>query len=198
MSLCAHSAHVLHRPPARPDRCWEALDGLRVCPLFRYPEPRVEYVAAAFLFGLTLLAPVLTPQLRPSTAASAASSRTPSGAAVSRRHRHGHERRAQDCRYGRDERVGNLCERTPAAGHLRGQGRAHGFQVRRAARGQRQRRHADAARFRLEFGQLTERSRSPAVRRCSRPTAPTSRRTSIRSSSPNCRCSTATSPSSSC
>ena len=62
-----------------------------------------------------------------------------------------------------------------------------------------QRRHADAGQLHpRQSGSSPRRSPSPAVRRCSRPTAPTSRRASTQGRSPICPCSIATSPSSSC
>ena len=66
---------------------------------------------------------------------------------AARRHGHDHQRRAQDRRHRRHQRVRLLREGSPAAGHLRGQGRARRLQDRGRARRRGQRRHADAGRL---------------------------------------------------
>ena len=124
------------------------------------------------------------------------------GAARARCHGHHHERRAQDRRHGRDQRVRLLREGAPAARHLRGEGRA-----RRASRPPSSRPSSVSVDtqtpvdFKLELG--ADRRRRSTVDRPSIAAAqdrPRRRGDDVRlaSRSPSCRCSIATSPSSSC
>ena len=122
------------------------------------------------------------------------------GGRAARRHRHDHQPRSQDVRHGGHRTNRRLPQGAPAARVPTRSRRSSGLQ----AGGRRPtwsvsvdtQTHVD---FSLELGNVTESGRGRRRRaRCSRPTAPTSRRRSTRSRSPTCRCSIATSRSSSC
>ena len=141
------------------------------------------------------------PPRRPSTAASRGTVNDSVGRGAARRRRvtiTSIERKTVDTVV--TERVGRLRQGAAAARRLRGQGRACRASSRRSCANVVVSVDAQTPLdFSLELGAVSESVEvTGGSARCSRPTAPTSRPPSSPSRSPTCRCSIATSPSSSC